>query len=130
MSYPFTTIEFRAQCLRVIDGDSYYLYVDGGFHSYRQERFRLIGVDTPELRSKDEPERQRAQEAKVFVEGILKPTPLPAPGGAWPLRIVTFKDPDNFGRYLAEVYYKDDDGVEHNLGDELLAKGLAKPYEG
>lgn len=128
MSYPFTTIEFRAQCLKVVDGDTVDALCDVAFHSYRRERFRLVGVDTPELRSKDEAERLQAQAAKEYVEQALKPSVAPSLS-VWPLRIVTFKDPDNFGRYLAEVYYKDAEGVEHNLGDELLAKGLAKLYD-
>jgi endonuclease YncB( thermonuclease family) len=48
--------------------------------------------------------------------------------GTWPLRLLTYMDPDSFGRLLGEVYWTDDAGVEHHANGELLQMGLAVPY--
>jgi micrococcal nuclease len=112
---------YRAECLNVVDGDTVDLHVDQGFHSYRVERFRLLGVNTPELHSKDEFERARAQKAKDFL--ISKLSPVGKPTGKWPLIVKTTKS-DSFGRWLCELW----------LGDlwvnkSLLDEGLAVPFK-
>jgi micrococcal nuclease len=130
-SYAFVTVEYRAQCLRVIDGDTAILFVDRGNYDYSQWKMRLYGVDTPELRSKNADERMRAQDAKAQVATWL-PTPAVINMIAldrWPLRIRTYRDPDSFGRLLCEVYWMGDDNVEHHVNAELLSMGLAVPFK-
>jgi micrococcal nuclease len=112
---------YRAQCLRVIDGDTVDLYLDQGFHSYRIERFRLLGVDTPELTSKDALERVKAQAAKEFVTSKL--SPVAAPTGEWPLLVKTSKA-DSFGRWLCELWVGD-----LWINKALLDEGLAVPFK-
>lgn len=129
-SYPFQTTSFRAQPLRVIDGDTADLFIDSGFRGYHQFRVRFLDIDTPELNSKDEDERAKAKEAKELVQDLLdcfeRTTIVDL--AHWPLRIETEKDPDNFGRWLARIFFTDD-GVERGVNAELLNAGLAKPYE-
>lgn len=127
MTYGFPTTGYRAQCVKVVDGDTFDLYIDQGFHTYRRERVRLYGIDAYELRSKDEAERALAAEAKQVAISLLHPEiPLYAD---WPLRIVTQKDPDSFGRYLALVYYKDAlTGAETDFGQVLIGMQLAVPW--
>jgi len=102
--YTYPNGVFRARCLKVVDGDTMDLYVDVGFHSYRKERFRLAGIDTPELRDRDSKKRELAREAKEFALQTLDPTSQKD----WPLRIETEKDPDNFGRYICRIFYWED----------------------
>ena len=40
--------EYRAKCIRVIDGDTVHLEVDLGFRMSCHHHFRLLGIDTPE----------------------------------------------------------------------------------
>ena len=35
---------------------------------------------------------------------------------------------DKYGRYLAEIFYTNAQGIGMNLGEQLLTRGLAKPY--
>jgi micrococcal nuclease len=111
---------YRAQCVRVVDGDTVDLYVDCGFYQYAKLRFRLIGIDTPELNSKDQGERLKALEAKQFTVDMLKPAPV---SDNWSLLVKTYKS-DSFGRWLCDIYA---DGVQLNA--ELLSKSLAVPFK-
>lgn len=129
-SYDFPTVEYRAQCLRVIDGDTADLFVDRGNHDYSRWRVRLHGVQAPELRAKSDEDRIRAKEAREALSMWLQPAPVRdvVSLGHWPLRVKTFKDPDSFGRWLALVWWRDAEGVEHDVCAELLMTGLAAPY--
>ena len=121
--YNFLTNTFRGRCVRVIDGDTIDVMLDCGFHVWRKERLRLLGIDTPELRSKDPIQRDLARSATMCVEASLY-----IPDVDWPLRIVTSKA-DSFGRYLAVVYFKNVGQPEVNLNDYLLRKNLAKVWK-
>lgn len=115
----------RAAVRKVVDGDTLDLVVDVGFHLSATIRIRLlaaggVGVDTPELRSKDPEERQRAKAAKVAVEKWCE---LWGRGREWPFIIRTEKD-DSFGRWLAEVYNQNGD----DLGGWLLDNRFAEVW--
>ena len=123
--------EYRAICTNIVDGDTYDLTIDCGFHITTHQRIRLLGVDTPELRSRDEIERLAAQEAKAFAQHWLIDTQLEEM--SFPLKIKTEKS-DSFGRWLAEIHYYDvtsDNGLDnwYSLGAELLLAGHAKVYK-
>jgi endonuclease YncB( thermonuclease family) len=115
---------YRARAARVIDGDTLDVELDQGLHTYRLERLRLLGVNTPELHASDPAVRAQAAEAKAFVERWLE---VHAHGSdavtGWPLLLITSKS-DAFGRWLADVYCAQD----HSLTAELLAAGYP-PWE-
>jgi len=129
-SYPYQIPSLRAQALRVVDGDTADLFVDTGFRGYHCFRFRFLDIDTPELNSRNEEEREKAKEAKELVQDLLdcfeRTTVVDL--AHWPLRIETAEDPDNFGRWLARIFFTDD-GVERGVNAELLSAGLAEPYK-
>lgn len=119
---------YRARCTRVVDGDTADLVVDLGFRLTSTMRVRFWGIDTPELTSKDPELRKKAVEAKEFVIARLM-----GDLDGWPLMIETLKDPDNFGRWLAKIWYtREDDSspvaVETLINDELVFVGLAEEY--
>ena len=123
-NYNFPPTSFRARCLKVVDGDTVDLYVDMGFHSYRKERFRLLDIDTPELRDRDPEERAAAKAAKEEMIDLLKPGETDT---EWPLRITTLPDPDSFGRYLARIYmWFDEEACEICINDFLVELGHAE----
>ena len=62
-------MQFQARVKRVVDGDTLDLDIDLGFHITLSERVRLMGVDTPETRSRDLVEKADGLKAKEFVIG-------------------------------------------------------------
>jgi micrococcal nuclease len=114
--------EFRARCEKVVDGDTVDLYIDLGFHSFRRERFRLLKINAPEMKGDS---KEAGQASKDFMTSLLMKE------GEWPLRIVTKRDPDLYGRWLAEIYtWISDGGVmkEVSVGPLLVEKGFATWY--
>lgn len=114
--------EYRARLSRVIDGDTVDLQVDLGFHMKADLRFRVLGINTPELRGGTVDSRMVAQAAKARVRELLT-----CDGLDWPLQIKTTKS-DSFGRWLAEIWFPHPDGLA-SLAAVLLEEGLAVPYE-
>lgn len=134
MGYDFVPPKQRAQCLYVVDGDTVDLFVDKGHREYALYRFRLLGIDTPELRGKNaDPVAGKA--AKEAVIELLR-----APSRddrwhvdleTWPVLVQTQKPKsDSFGRWLADLWVKDDEGNEIHVNGELLEQGFAVPYDG
>lgn len=104
-------IERTAVVSRVIDGDT--IELEGG------EKVRLVGVNTPELRSSDPVARALAERAKEFVANLC-----PA-GAEVGLNVDGLEPKDRYGRTLALVYVKVDN-IWINLNAELIRSGLAE----
>ena len=110
--------EYKATLGRVVDGDTVYLTVNLGFHISAYLSFRLLGVDTPELRGGTVETKELANKAKDFVKEQLEQ--------ASSITITTEKA-DGFGRWLADINYTIDD-TKYNLSQILLEKDLAEVY--
>ena len=106
----------NALITRVIDGDTVEATVDCLFDVKIDLTLRLFGIDTPELTSKVPEERVTAKLAKArlisLVEGKI-------------IKIVSYKEKEKYGRYLAELIV---DGV--NVNELFVKEGLAKSYFG
>jgi micrococcal nuclease len=96
---------------RVIDGDTIQLIGD--------EKVRLVGIDAPELDSKDPLERGKSIEAREFVNNFCPQ------GTEVGLDVDDLKKVDRYGRTLAVVYVKNGQ-VWINLNAELLRLKLAE----
>jgi len=96
---------------RWVDGDTVDLVVDLGFRLSFEDRFRLIGVDTPE---RGQP---GYKEAITFVNKM-------APAGTV-VEADTYKAREKYGRWLCDIYV-----LGTLLNAELIDEGLAKPYDG
>jgi len=98
--------EYRANVDRWVDGDTVDMVVDLGFRITTHQRFRLLGVDTPE----------RGEvgylEARQLAEGIYPP------GSTVVIRTEKPLVGDKYGRYLVLLPM---------VGDALRAQGLLKP---
>lgn len=112
---------YSAKVCNVVDGDTVDLEVSIGFHIFTKQRFRLLGVNTPELKSKDPIEHSKAVKAKEFTASklpigkeILVQT-IKSKGGD--------KD-DSFGRFLCTIYL---DG--NNFNESLIKEGHAVAYK-
>ena len=102
--------EYRAKLDRAVDGDTLDLDVDLGFKMAFNARFRLVGIDTPEVRG---PEREDGLKATEWIRERL---------GDREFTIVTEKDSTGkYGRYLATIFV---DGV--NVNKEMVELGIAE----
>jgi micrococcal nuclease len=128
-NYDFPGLKARGRAIKVIDGDTLDLELDIGFHLTFKSRFRILGIDTPELNSKDVLERAKAIEAKDMLMRMVMPNGVELT--KWPLMVTVNKDPDNFGRWLAEIHLYNDDieAIPIDVGTKLIGLGLAVPYK-
>jgi len=102
-----------ATVVAVIDGDTIDVRIGG-----RQERVRLIGIDTPETKKPDAPVECFGPEATAFTAGLL-------PIGT-DIRIERdVVGRDDYGRLLGYVRLADPAGTFVNL--EIVRRGFARP---
>ena len=64
--------EYRCKVLKVVDGDTVDVDIDLGFGIVlKDERVRLMGIDTPESRTRDKVEKQFGLASKVRLKEML-----------------------------------------------------------
>lgn len=104
--------------VRVVDGDTVYGDVDLGFNvGNKKMEFRLAKINTPEIKGST---REAGLTSKKYVEDKIMGKEV---------IIVTKKDTkEKYGRYLAEIFYKDETNNFVSLNAELVQKGLAVPF--
>jgi micrococcal nuclease len=110
----------QAQITNVVDGDTIDAIIDLGYQVQITHRLRLLYIDTPELNSRDLTIREKARQARDYVESWVATYCV---GSNFPAQVRSEKD-DSFGRYLAEV-----ECSGRTLHMDLLEAGLAVPYE-
>lgn len=87
---------YKAEVLKVYDGDTITVMIDLGMSCFVKEKIRLFGIDAPELRGE---EKQRGIEARDHLANLLE---------SGDVFILTKKDnKGKYGRYLADVYVHD-----------------------
>jgi endonuclease YncB( thermonuclease family) len=108
--------EYAAKFISNYDGDTCVLSIDLGFDVSICQTIRLVGIDTPELKTGDF--KAMGKTVKSWLEGKLT--------GA-KLIIKTSKSDDKYGRILAEIFVQGDD---RSVNQQLLDRGWAVPYGG
>ena len=63
---------YNAKLDRVVDGDTVDATVDLGFDTWKFIRIRLVGINTPESRTRDLEEKVRGLAAKDFVVDMFE----------------------------------------------------------
>ena len=115
--------EYNFKLVKVVDGDTIDVDIDLGFGVWLQnQRIRMMGIDTPESRTRDLEEKKFGLLAKDKLQTLL------ANGKV----LKTFKDgKGKFGRILADVI------VYHSAEDRwcgateiMIAQGYGVKYEG
>lgn len=107
---------YRAEITQVIDGDTVEAIVDLGFGVRMKQKFRLYGINAPEMRG-------GSHEAGLAAQSQLKK--LIREGG--PISLQTRKDKqEKYGRYLCTLWSGTD--VLLNLNLEMIRSGHAVEY--
>ena len=101
-----------ATVVRVVDGDTLVVRIGG-----RQERLRLIGVDTPETKKPDSPVECFGTEAADRLAALLPP-------GAEVRLLRDVEERDDYDRLLAYLFLPDGDFVNLRLVAEGFAEAL------
>lgn len=113
--------EYRTKVSRVVDGDTVDVDIDLGFGVWlRKERVRLLGIDTPESRTRDREEKKYGLAAKEFLKKALGTSPI----------LKTTKDgKGKFGRILGEFIVEVEDN-RININQLLVDNYHAVQYQG
>lgn len=114
---------YRATVLRVVDGDTVDVDLDLGFGIWlRNERVRIMGIDTPESRTTDEVEKVFGLAAKARLKELL--------GEIATLKTQVAKDGTDmkgkFGRILGDFVASDG----RMVSEILIEEGHCVPYFG
>lgn len=108
--------DIQARVVRVHDGDSITVSIDGYPPIIREVEVRVNGIDTPEIHDKRPEIRKLAERARAFTADIAKPGTV-----VWLRHMAR----DKYFRINATV---ERDG--RSLAAELLKAKLARPYDG
>ena len=106
---------YTATIINVVDGDTVDAIVDLGFTVSVKIRFRLYGIDTMEKNDKDLAKRELGVRAKDFLTDLVYNKTV----------MIKSHKTDKYGRWLAEIFYK-----EVNVNQVMLDEELAVPYNG
>ena len=115
--------EYEATVTKVYDGDTLTCTVMLGFKvELKKVKVRLLGVDTPELRDRDEFKRKAAYAARDFVRDQVLNKKV----------ILKSERLDKYGRSLGVVFLRDEKGERSDVSVNslLLLQGLAAHYDG
>jgi micrococcal nuclease len=115
--------EYRARVIKVVDGDTVDVDIDLGFGVWlKDERVRIMGIDTPESRTRDKVEKKFGLAAKARLKELLGATPI--------LKTQVGKGGEDmkgkFGRILGD--FLTEDGKK--CGELLIKEGHAVKYTG
>jgi len=114
--------EYKAKLVKVVDGDTVDVDIDLGFGVWlKNERVRVMGIDTPESRTRDKVEKIFGLAAKDRVEELIKKDMI--------LKTFAAKDGEDmkgkFGRILGDFIIGD-----KMLTEILIEEGHAVKYFG
>lgn len=115
--------EYEVTIVKIVDGDTVDVDIDLGFGiTLRDERVRIMGIDTPESRTSDKVEKVFGLASKERLKELLSDNPV----------LITFDDKNGedmkgkFGRVLGD--FKTPDGKK--VTDILIEEGHAVRYYG
>ena len=109
---------YKVEVTRVVDGDTVDVDIDLGFGmTYKKQRVRMMGIDTPESRTRDLEEKFYGKQSKYFLEDLLKDKEV---------QLVSH-DKGKFGRILGELFIE---GNELSINQQMIDNYHAVPYFG
>ena len=109
---------YKAKVLRVVDGDTIDVMLDLGFNFFQKGRVRLVGIDTPESRTRDKVEKKFGKLAKQFLVDWIE---------QYDHILVESSAKGKFGRILGNLYDPEKKECWNEMANEAHH---AVPYEG
>jgi len=110
---------YNVEVTRVVDGDTVDVDIDLGFGMvYKKQRVRLMGIDTPESRTRNLEEKFYGLKAKEFMKSMVQ--------GKKGVKLVSH-DKGKFGRILGELFIPNTDISVNQL---MIDNWHAVPYLG
>ena len=122
--------DYRAKILRVVDGDTVDVDIDLGFGVWmHKERVRMMGIDTPESRTRDKVEKKFGLASKEYVKAYL---PI---GSMQVLKTEIDKSGEDkkgkFGRILGDfLVYDSEQDAQRKLTEIMIDQGYGVAYFG
>ena len=116
--------EYYCEVTRIVDGDTLDVDIDLGFSTKLvKKRIRMLGIDTPESRTRDKEEKARGLLSKQYLYDLC---PLGSK-----IKLISHGT-GKFGRILGEIFASDD---SDNWGDvsinkQMCDEGYAVEYFG
>ena len=122
-----TQNEYDVVLLKCVDGDTVDVDIDLGFGIWlKDERVRIMGIDTPESRTSDKVEKVFGTAAKNRLKELLEH------GG----KLITTEDKSGedmkgkFGRILGDFYVERYEGKREKVTDIMIEEGHCVAYFG
>lgn len=110
---------YNVEVVRVVDGDTVDVDIDLGFGMvYKKQRVRMMGIDTPESRTRDLEEKFYGLESKKFLKTLLLDCPV----------TLISHDKGKFGRILGELYIYGN--FDRSVNKMMIDNFHAVPYYG
>jgi len=114
---------YKAKLLRVVDGDTVDAEIDLGFKIFIKDRIRLMGIDTPESRTRNLQEKSWGKAASARLSELLAES-----DGNFTL-VTKVQKKGKFGRILGTIQVSTKDGIV-DANQVLINEQLAIPYTG
>ena len=121
------TNEYDVTVVKVVDGDTVDVDIDLGFGiCLKDERVRIMGIDTPESRTSDKVEKLFGTAAKKRLYSLLEKD----------AKLITTEDKNGedmkgkFGRILGDFYVERYEGHKEKVTDVMIEEGHAVAYFG
>tara|TARA_B100000035_G_scaffold300149_1_gene295502 strand:+ start:390 stop:800 length:411 start_codon:yes stop_codon:yes gene_type:complete len=109
---------YKVSVTRVVDGDTVDVDIDLGFGmTYKKQRVRMKGIDTPESRTRDLEEKKFGLASKEFLKGQLKDQEIE----------LVSHDKGKFGRILGELFVG---SSAYSINKIMIDNHHAVPYDG
>jgi micrococcal nuclease len=96
--------------------------IDQGMKHFARVKVRLVGINTPEIRTTDLEEKERGYSAKNFLKELIEGKTV----------IVHTVKKGKFGRWLGVLWLYEEDMTElgQSLNDLMIQEGHAVAYDG
>ena len=106
---------------KVVHGDTDDVDIDLGFGLVnKRQRVRMLGIDTPESRTRDLVEKKFGKASKKHLKELLE--------SAESITLISH-DKGKFGRILGELFVHEE-GIKVNVNEQMITDHHAVPYTG
>jgi micrococcal nuclease len=115
MATKFKQSEFHVSITKIVDGDTVDVDIDLGFSTVlKKQRVRLMGIDTPESRTRDKVEKLFGKASKKHLTHLLSEGDI----------TLVSHDKGKFGRILGELFVShvesDEDWMDESEGHQTF----------